>query len=140
MSLKIVRSYTDNGTFGKLYDDQNNFICHTVEQVWKNNQPFKSCIPEGEYTLVRYASNKYGKTFALVAPYLNVYAYEATDCNARYACLIHAANYAGQLQGCIAPGDKLGVVNNEWAVLNSKKTLNRIYDILKPYDLIKIGG
>ena len=130
MNYKLVRAYTDNGTFGKLYGDKNNFLCYTVEQVWDNNKPFKSCVMEGEYTLKDFESKKYGKTLSLVAPTLNVFAHKL-DSNNRYACLFHPANYADQLQGCIAVGDRLGVLNDkygilQWSVINSTNTLKKL--------------
>jgi len=120
----LIRVYTDMGTFGKLYDNEHNFLCHTVERNWANNELFKSCIPEGEYELVEYHSPRYGKSLALNNPNLNVYV--QSQGHGRYACIFHAANYADHLQGCIAPGHELGVVNQKWAVLSSAATLAKL--------------
>lgn len=125
MNYTLKRSYTDQGTFGKLYDSEDKVICYTVEQLWKDNKPFVSCIPEGKYKLVDFKSSKYGETVALVNHDNHVYAHKNGPGD-RYACLLHAANYAPQLQGCIAPGSKLGVVSGHWAVLNSRNTLKSL--------------
>lgn len=127
--MKLVRTYTPMGTFGKLYDVDNKFICYTVEQNWANNTPNKSCVPEGDYELIPFYSSRYGQTVALKNMNLNVS--DVPSHNAlRYACLFHSANYAKQLEGCIAAGSNLGVVSNEWAVLNSGNTTNML---LKTY-------
>lgn len=95
------------GCFGELYIG-GEFICYTVEQPWRDNKPFKSCVPVGHYTLVPFESEKYGSVVALENPELNVYANQSDASEGdRYACLIHAANWSHQLQGCIAPGAAL---------------------------------
>ncbi|MFA0092904.1 DUF5675 family protein, partial [Vibrio sp. 10N.261.49.A11] len=59
---------------------------------------------------------KFGKCYALEAPTLGVTRFGPSQ---RTHILIHKANRAAQLEGCIAPGMDFGVVNNEWAVINS---------------------
>lgn len=125
MIFRLERSYTEIGTFGKLYDPNNAFICYTIEKPWENNEPFNSCVPEGTYELKNYNSPTYGPSIALYAPTLNIFVNQVDD-RARFACLFHAANTASELAGCIAPGDRLGVVRNEWAVMNSKNTLRKL--------------
>jgi hypothetical protein len=44
--------------------------------------------------------------------------------------LIHAANLASQLNGCIAPGVKLGCLNDKWAVLSSRNAMSRLKNSL----------
>lgn len=128
------------GTFGELFLD-NDPLCHLAEQPDNHNTPFHSCVPAGLYELVSVSSPKYGETFCLYNPELNVVVSKAEMKNrlTRYGCLIHAANKPSQLQGCIAPGDSLGFLDGEWAVLNSRETLARILPLLKTekYVLIK---
>ena len=95
------------GCLGEIYIG-GEFFCNTIEQSWRDNRRFVSCVPVGEYTLERYVSDKYGEVVALVNHDLGVYArkHEVTDGD-RYACLFHAANWSSQLQGCIAPGEAL---------------------------------
>lgn len=109
-------------------------ILYTMEQPWtptdgcRAGKPFKSCIPTGLYELVDHESPRYGKTKALVNHSLGVYQYEHerefdTD---RYACLIHAANFVRDVQGCIAPGT--GVAFNhqkkQFMVTSSRVAMN----------------
>jgi len=43
-----------------------------------------------------------------------------------------------ELMGCIGPGDRLGCVHNEWAVMNSRSTMNTLRGIIMPDDTIEI--
>lgn len=129
--MKIVRFYTPKGTFGRLYDGHNKFLCYTLERNWDNNKPFTSCVPVGEYNLSPYTSSKYGDTVALVQPSLNVKAYKDDNDNSRYAILIHSANYMEQLQGCIALGMDLGVVDGHWAITSSRTALKKFLPLIK---------
>lgn len=119
------------GTFGKLMAPE--FDLFTVEQPWRGNQPFASCVPEGVYDLVWVDSPHFGETVALENRDLRVFASQddATEPGDRFACLFHSANLASQLQGCIAPGEYPGVLNGEWAVLNSAVWTRRLLDHIK---------
>ena len=44
--------------------------------------------------------------------------------------IIHVANKATELAGCIAPGKGLGTVSGEWAVLNSGGAFNELMILL----------
>ena len=106
----ILERFCDHpelGCFSELYIN-GEFIYYTVEQPWNDNKPFKSCVPVGDYDLIPFSSGRYGRTYALSNPELDVVVNmsEASK-GQRYACLIHAANWASQLQGCIAPGREL---------------------------------
>lgn len=118
--------YSEQGTFGRI--DGLPFECVTVEQPWRGNRPFESCIPEGIYNLVAVDSPRFGPTFALENASVRVFASAtaATEPGDRFACLIHGANRADQLQGCIAPGRELGVSAGKWAVLDSQATLKKL--------------
>lgn len=111
------------GTLGELYIG-GEFQCYTIEQPWRDNRRFVSCIPAGEYDITKYDSPKYGAVVALSNPDLGVVIYETqageTD---RYACLIHAANWSHQLQGCIAPGANLAWGKHETDAENFKSNL-----------------
>lgn len=87
------------GTFGTLrLADGSAFP--TVERAWEHNAPGKSCIPAGEYLLdlrnspIVYRSS--GMEFQR--------GWEVTGVPGRSLIMIHPANWASELQGCIAPG------------------------------------
>ena len=126
MKLILKRIEINSGTFGKLYID-GDFICHTVERPWKNNEAGVSCIPEGTYNITPHVSPKFGDCYILEQRTLGVTKFGPSQ---RTHILIHPANHAGQLQGCIAPGRKLGTVGGHWAVLNSREAFNKLMDLL----------
>ena len=103
MRVTIKRCYYPNGTNGILSVD-GSFECCTIELPFKDNKPRISCIAEGEYTLVKRKSPKFGWTVYVMGTQ-----------PARDLILFHAANDAKkELNGCIAPvqmltGDGLGL-------------------------------
>lgn len=110
---------SDQGTRGiLLYGD---FNCQTLELPWRNNQKSISCIPAGEYPVEIRMSPKYGKI------------YWVKDVPDRTFILIHWGNWAGDeskgyksnVNGCILLGKQRGILNNQWAVLNSRITIRR---------------
>ena len=91
MNLNLERyAYFDNYVLGKL--TLSNTVLHTMEREWAGNQRNVSCIPSGHYRVIRRTSEKYGKHWILC------------DVPERVLILIHSANWADQLKGCIAPG------------------------------------
>lgn len=108
--VKIIRlnKSTDISTVGELYIDDE-FFGYTMEQPWVDNKPFKSCIPTGIYNLEKFKSKKHGNTYALYNEVIGVTVVESgfMDRINRYAILFHPANWAYQLEGCIAIGRKL---------------------------------
>lgn len=134
MEIELRRfAYTPMGTFGKILTPAGAWF--TVERQWRNNKQFVSCIPLGMYNLVQHHSSKFGDTFAVVGSRVS----RLDDGGARYGILIHSANLATQLQGCIAPGNRLGVVREKtiegkpqrWAVLNSRTSTKEVLAYLK---------
>lgn len=115
----IIERYCDSemmGVFGRLLAHGQQ-IANTLEQSWRDNQPFISCIPAGRYEVVAYDSPKHGQTFALKNIALGVGVFKGDS--QRYAILIHPANTADQLHGCIALGTSEGVLGGFWALRNS---------------------
>lgn len=100
------------------------------------SKPFKSCVPDGVYELRPVESPRFGKTWALVNPALRVWQYaHARIGPGRYAILFHAANWAAQLQGCIAPGFAREFMSYKGrmslAVTNSQRAMALIRDGLE---------
>lgn len=87
----------------------------SVERPWLDNKPNISCIPEGEYKLKWRESPKFGPTWQL------------EDVPDRTHILIHSANFAYQLQGCIALGTDL--MGDTIAVANSRKAVNLFEEV-----------
>lgn len=105
-------AYTPLGTFGNAFDGP--FKCATMEEVWAKNASNISCIPEGIYLCRRGKFPKWGETF------------EVTGVQGRNAILFHPGNTIADVEGCICPGEKFGVVNSLWAVVSSGDAYKRL--------------
>jgi hypothetical protein len=85
----------------------------TIEKPWKDNQPYVSCIPEGYYRLGRRNSPRFGP---------NVW--EVLEVPNRTHILLHVANTADDVVGCIGFGSSV------WADLggvgSSRKAMNQL--------------
>jgi hypothetical protein len=111
----------------------------TMERPWipsptcKGGLKGKSCVPKGTYQLVKHDSKKHPRTWALVNHELDVVHYEGDDNDPdedRATCLIHPANFARQLEGCIAPGLSHTIVNGEHMVTSSAKAMEKIRELV----------
>jgi len=138
ITLERFADIPNMGTLSTVYIDGNAF-CYAIEQNWKNNQSFISCVPDGLYGLIDFDSNKYGSTFALENIDNDVYV-NTQDMRVahegRYACLLHKAKWSHDLQGCIAFGQdircgkKSDKYSNQLMVTSSRKTTETILDML----------
>lgn len=113
-TLILQRKYGEKGTNGTIsYQGEN--VCHTIELPWRNNLQRLSCIPEGNYKLVKRTYTKHGEQIGIPAVL------------GREAILIHPANDAlKELLGCIAPVTVLtgeGKGNGSGAALAKLKAL-----------------
>lgn len=99
----------------------------TMERGWLCNVPFQSCIPDGTYKLNAYSSPKYPDVWQIA------------DVPGRTHILIHTANYAKQLAGCIAPGLAYTIRapsedDEACAVWSSRKACGRVFEYLAAQD------
>jgi len=123
-------AYTPMGTFGRLRMHEHEW--YTVEKQWACNRPYESCIPEGDYELRRahYYRGDYDT-------------YEVWDVPGRTSILIHKANRARELLGCIALGTELGVIHDggpgEWAVMKSGEAFAEFMAAMGQTDRITFG-
>jgi len=88
----------------------------SIELPWKSNRQNVSCIPIGVYKLKKRYSEKHKNHFHVL------------DVLDREMILIHTANYARELQGCIAPGSRHADIDMDgWLdVINSRISLNKL--------------
>lgn len=125
--LEVERfAYTPRGTFSRVYFN-GKFLCYAIEREWASNRPRVSCIPEGEYMVSPYRSPKFGES--LIVEGGTVGKFPAPG-YARSGILFHPANRAIELQGCIAPGMDLGVVDGQWAVTRSRAAMGRLLSMV----------
>lgn len=128
-------AYTPEDTQGRLVFGD--WDCWTIEQPWvrwnyPGGKPFDSCVPDGTYTLLPYLRPSGEQAFILVNPDLGVH-FEKSDRpggNGRYLCLIHAANYAADVEGCIGPGRKRLILEGKIMVTDSRDTLRELRDVI----------
>lgn len=127
---------SDQGTFGTFTVPNGDWLnyFYSGELPWRDNRSNLSCIPTGLYKVDRVDWLKHNKKVFMV---LNV--------PGRGGILIHAANYMGdklkglktQLLGCIALGERLGVMERQKALLMSAPAIRRFESLLdgKPFEL-----
>jgi len=103
----------------------------TVERPWVKN-PKRiggmsniSCVPNGKYYLSTWESKKFPRAIALENKRLGVTKY---DDGFRFAILIHPANLARELAGCIAVGTAHGMVRGELGVINSRRAFDMLWE------------
>ncbi len=122
-------AYSPMGTFGKLIVGDLTLYC--VEQPWRNNEPGRSCIPEGDYILEPHRSQKYPHTWAMVGETVSHYPEAGKP---RSACLLHVGNTMEDVTGCIAPGIALN--ENAWGVVSSRKAMEALREEMKAEALV----
>ena len=103
---------TEAYTLGRLVAD--GLSVHTLEPPWRDNARGVSCIPPGRYDCERRKSPRFGWAYWLLA----------TD--PRQFILIHPGNVACHTRGCILPGQRLGWLDGQRAVLLSRAAVRAI--------------
>jgi len=111
----------------------------TIERPWvptpksQGGEKGRSCVPEGLYHLECHNSEAHPRTWALSNPSLNVVHWPAEGGEFdRTLVLIHAANYAQELRGCIAPGMSTFVdtVRGVRMVRESRRAMKALQELL----------
>ena len=128
MIITINTTSYAHGTFGTL--QAGDFSCCTVERPWLQNARGRSCVPAGEYKLKLRNSGVVSRT----SRGRHTQGWELTDVPNRTYIMVHIANVVSEVQGCIAVGHRFGVVNNKWAVMNSRSAFDRLMDVLSYED------
>jgi hypothetical protein len=120
MNPELIRTYYSEGT-NRILLLSGVAICSTIELPWKNNEPRISCIPEGNYGLVKRYSPHHKWHF------------ELKDVPGRQLILIHPANDAiTELKGCIAPVCVVtGMGKGDFSRLAFKKITSLLFPVLE---------
>jgi hypothetical protein len=114
--MKLILTRLDNhkdGVFGEITLD-GKVICKTVEKRWHNNQRQISCIPQGTYHCTKRISQKYGHHWHL------------QDVPDRDLILIHSANWAHELLGCIGVGKSIAIGADKKTGINAKMVTSSV--------------
>ena len=95
-NLLLIRdTFTDKSVIGKLYCNAE-FIAHTLELAWRDNEKSVSCIPEGIYNCrVRLARESASRDYVHLL---------VQDVPNRSYILFHRGNYPSDSRGCILTG------------------------------------
>lgn len=114
----------------------------TIERPWEvdpegglGGRDGRSCVPSGEYRLEPHSGDIVG-VWALVNHELGIYHWPwevpaGKKPTSRVAILIHSANWAHELQGCIAPGkERKRDGRGYWYVTRSRDALNELRTLL----------
>ena len=114
MNVTLLRiAENEHGTFGvMIYNNQP--ICCTLEEPWRNNQNEISCIPLGTYQCKPHSGPKKK----------NVWILEGVP--NRTGILIHTGNTIENTEGCILVGRQFtpfGVILSQMALDDIKKLL-----------------
>lgn len=104
------------------------YTCKTLEPAWKDNQQNSSCIPEGEYKVVKRHSATFGHHFHVL------------DVDGRSWILIHVGNYRKNTRGCILVGEAFTDINGDGLtdVVNSGDTLADLLGVMPKEFNLKI--
>lgn len=97
----------------------------TIEREWKNNEPFESCIPNGVYPMVRVNSPRFGEQ-----------TWEIAEVPNRTHILIHIANTANNVEGCIGLGN--GLWPNLKGIGPSGPAIREFYELTKDIETEEI--
>lgn len=119
----INRKYSDSQTTGDSCITENGHVIFkfvTLELPWVDNQKQISCVPEGEYNVVKRWSEKYRDHFHIL------------DVENRSYILCHHGNFNTDTKGCILPGENLAYIDddNNLDVTYSRKTMGKLNMIL----------
>jgi hypothetical protein len=148
MILTLIRDQDDDiSTVGRwLYNGHD--ICQSIERPWvkhaeyRAGTPFKSCVPAGEYGLVKYESSRFINrdgsplvSYRLENEELGVWTTEEKrdeygQPGDRYGCSIHWANWAYQLEGCMSAGIDRREWNDTYMVTESRKAIAKLLELL----------
>lgn len=109
--------------FGVLQFEKEKWF--TMERPWLNNKNNVSCIPTGTYrcTLIYWEKHK-------------KWVYHILDVPHRFGVLIHSANFPTQLLGCIALGEKMGIMDGKRGVFTSVPAVRRFNDAMNKEDFM----
>lgn len=115
MTIELIRDNNSlDGQHGTVMLSDK--LWHTLEPPDLGNLPYKSCVPQGEYSLVPHVSQKYGKCFVMVNDDLNVYRFENSPGrpdNGRFLCLfVHRGNEVRNFVGCVGASHAYDVEND----------------------------
>jgi len=108
-------AYHPEGTLGVMNVPNHQLhTFYTVERPWLGNEPFLSCIPLGEYSIIWKQSPKFG------------WCHEIENVSGRSHILFHVANFPEEVEGCIGVG--MSLMGGRIAVGESRKGIEAFHE------------
>lgn len=132
MKIDVKRVLNDEGvTLSKIYVD-GEFTCFGLEDPLREKKVYsETAIPDGDYTVGTRWSPKFSSKFNHEMLWIkNVPNFEYI--------LIHWGNTTEDTSGCLLVGNRLGIVGNKIAVLNSVSTYQNFHR--KVFESAKLGN
>lgn len=127
---------SENATFGALTIlNLKHPPIWTIEEPWRDNKQYVSCVPAGSYLVRPHSGTKYhGKDPTRVSDD----AYVLAHVPGREAVLIHVGNTLEDTEGCILPGRAAGTLGGKDAVLNSTSAMKILLEKIgrKDFELL----
>ncbi len=116
----------DHGTFGVIR--HKNQIFYTGELPWRENKSNISCVPAGTYICRWTHSPRFGRFMYLI-----------DGVSDRTGIRAHSANFMGdsfkkyrcQLNGCIAMGERVGVMDGQQSLLISSPAVKKFESLME---------
>lgn len=122
MEVEIRRTYKEKQTEGRLYvyNERNGvgYSCDTLELPWLDNKKRISCIPEGEYDVIKHVSPKFGECFWIL------------DVPDRSEILFHSGSFYTNTLGCVLVGKGFTDINGD-GLLDLVHSRDTMKDLLK---------
>lgn len=124
LELELIRIHKgDDVTLGTIRFGKE--IIFTLENPWKDNKPYVSCIPEGRYEAIQHLSPKFGRSF---------YIREVPN---RTEILIHPGNREKDTKGCILLGQSVNKTREEEPFIGySRRALASLMDFVEDRDFV----
>ena len=95
--------------FGVLINNETSTpFAVTLEQPWKDNTQYISCIPSGTYDCVKYSTAKFKDV------------YEIEGVMGRSDILLHKGNYLKDTSGCILVAEKFEMFGDQSVIADSR--------------------
>lgn len=135
MKRLILQRIADDGntTFG-VFTYNNSPICLSIENTWKQNRPYVSCVPPGLYTCNRLNTSKArGPTFRLDMSLMN----SLTGIK-RTACDMHPGNTYTDTEGCLLPVMYFTMIHGMYGGAQSVKAFNLLMGVLGGEESIEL--
>lgn len=120
---------------------------YSMERPWipgpefPSGKPSESCVPVGEYDLVKALSPKYGTDmYYLVNEENGVFLRkeDRTEDWQRWGCMFHPANWVHQINGCVAAGERIGMIGSKFGIGASRSAIRQLTSHMDKSDRPKL--